>query len=243
MWGDSRRDGWDYLHDQIRSLGSSLFVNINTMFFAGVCPYYFYCGQEVLPAALNCTVFIVNVIMHIKRVCVYCGSSSGAKAEYLNAARRLGAELAGRNIGLVYGGGSVGLMGGVSATVHDQGGSVVGIIPKNLLPREISGDTLGELIVTEDMHERKKRMFSVADAFVALPGGFGTLEELLEIMTWHQLGLHEKPICILNVCGFFDSFIQFLDKACEEGFISASARRVLFVGSTTDEILEKILSS
>ena len=126
--------------------------------------------------------------------------------------------------------------------VHDQGGSVVGIIPKSLLPREISGDTVGELIVTEDMHERKKRMFSLADAFIALPGGFGTLEELLEIITWRQLGLHDKPICILNVCGFFDSLLQFLDNACEEGFIGAGARRLVFVGSTADEIIKKISS-
>jgi len=180
--------------------------------------------------------------MVLKQICVYCGSSMGLKDEYANAAENLGRELVERNLGLVYGGGSVGLMGKVSKVVHEQGGSVLGVIPKMLRPKEISGETHGELIVTEDMHERKKYMSTLADAFIALPGGFGTLEELLEIITWHQLGLHAKPVGILNVNGFFNSLLAFLDDAVSAGFISETARQILVVGATPTELVAKLLA-
>ena len=180
--------------------------------------------------------------MTLKQICVYCGSSVGLNSEYARAAENLGRELVQRNFGLVYGGGSVGLMGKLSKEVHERGGSVLGIIPKKLLPKEISGETSGELIVTEDMHERKKYMSTLADAFIALPGGFGTLEELLEILTWHQLGLHAKPVGILNVSGFFDSFLRFLDDAVAAGFISETARQIPVVGTTPTELIEKLLA-
>ncbi|KAH9674395.1 cytokinin riboside 5'-monophosphate phosphoribohydrolase LOG7 [Citrus sinensis] len=130
-----------------------------------------------------------------KRICVFCGSSSGKKATYQEAAVELGKELVERKLDLVYGGGSVGLMGLVSQAVHDGGRHVLGVIPKTLTPREITGDPVGEVKTVSDMHQRKAEMARQADAFIALPGGYGTLEELLEVITWAQLGIHRKPVC------------------------------------------------
>ncbi|PIA28096.1 hypothetical protein AQUCO_07200016v1 [Aquilegia coerulea] len=129
-----------------------------------------------------------------KRICVFCGSSSGKKPSYQEAAVQLGKELVERKIDLVYGGGSVGLMGLVSQAVHDGGRHVLGIIPKTLMPREITGETVGEVRAVSDMHQRKAEMARQADAFIALPGGYGTLEELLEVITWAQLNIHHKPV-------------------------------------------------
>src|SRR5690606_16163160 len=138
---------------------------------------------------------------------VFCGASEGISPCYAEAARALGRELGQRKLGMVYGAGSVGLMGIVARTVRDHGCPIVGVIPDILMTRELMGEQIGELIVVDTMHERKALMASMADAFVILPGGFGTLDELFEIITWGQLGLHTKPIGLLNVEGFFDSLL------------------------------------
>ncbi|KAJ6794611.1 cytokinin riboside 5'-monophosphate phosphoribohydrolase LOG7-like [Iris pallida] len=163
------------------------------------------------------------------RICVFCGSSSGKKSSYKEAAVELGKELVERNIDLVYGGGSVGLMGLVSQAVHAGGRHVLGVIPKSLMPREITGETVGEVRAVSDMHERKAEMARRADAFIALPGGYGTLEELLEVITWAQLGIHHKPVGLLNVDGYYDSLLSFVDLAVNEEFISPKARRIMFL--------------
>ncbi|KAJ8630525.1 hypothetical protein MRB53_023848 [Persea americana] len=175
-----------------------------------------------------------------KRVCVFCGSSSGKKTSYQEAAVQLGNELVERSIDLVYGGGSVGLMGLVSQAVHDGGRHVLGVIPKTLMPREITGETVGEVRTVSDMHQRKAEMARQADAFIALPGGYGTLEELLEVITWAQLGIHQKPVGLLNVDGYYNSLLLFIDKAVDEGFISPSARRIIVSALTAQELMREL---
>nr|CAD1818917.1 unnamed protein product [Ananas comosus var. bracteatus] len=176
-----------------------------------------------------------------KRVCVFCGSSSGKKPSYQLAAIQLGHELVERNIDLVYGGGSVGLMGLVSQAVYNGGRHVLGVIPKILMPKEqITGVTVGEVRAVSDMHQRKAEMARQADAFIALPGGYGTLEELLEVITWAQLGIHEKPVGLLNVDGYYNSLLSFIDKAVDEGFVTPSARRIIVSAPTAHELLSKL---
>jgi uncharacterized protein (TIGR00730 family) len=154
----------------------------------------------------------------IRRICVYCGSGPGSDPAYAAAARRFGQILVQNRIGLVYGGGSIGLMGELSDAVLDGGGEAIGIIPQFLVKREHATDR-GTVIVTADMHERKQRMFEMADAFVALPGGIGTLEELVEQMTWAQLGRHRKPILLANIKSFWDPLCALLDHMAELQFI------------------------
>ncbi|OIV89188.1 hypothetical protein TanjilG_25155 [Lupinus angustifolius] len=175
-----------------------------------------------------------------KRICVYCGSSSGNKASYQEAAIELARELVERRIDLVYGGGSVGLMGLVSQAVHDGGRHVLGVIPRSLMTKEITGDPIGEVRAVSDMHQRKAEMARHADAFIALPGGYGTLEELLEIITWAQLGIHSKPVGLLNVDGFYNSLLSFIDKAVDEGFISPKARRIIVSASTAKHLVREL---
>ncbi|GFY97947.1 putative lysine decarboxylase family protein [Actinidia rufa] len=175
-----------------------------------------------------------------KRICVFCGSSSGKKSSYQDAAVELGKELVDRRIDLVYGGGSVGLMGLVSQAVHDGGRHVLGIIPRTLMPREITGETIGEVRAVSDMHQRKAEMARQADAFIALPGGYGTLEELLEVITWAQLGIHCKPVGLLNVEGFYNSLLCFIDKAVDEGFISPTARRIIVSAPTAKQLVKEL---
>ncbi|KAF5473498.1 hypothetical protein F2P56_010104 [Juglans regia] len=175
-----------------------------------------------------------------KRICVFCGSSSGKKASYQEAAVELGKELVERRIDLVYGGGSVGLMGLVSQAVHDGGRHVVGVIPRSLMPREITGETVGEVRAVSDMHQRKAEMARQADAFIALPGGYGTLEELLEVITWAQLGIHRKPVGLLNVDGYYNSLLSFIDKAVDEGFISPIARRIIVSAPTANQLFRQL---
>ncbi|KAL4606001.1 hypothetical protein ACB092_09G070500 [Castanea dentata] len=162
------------------------------------------------------------------RICVFCGSSSGKKASYQEAAVELGKELVERRIDLVYGGGSVGLMGLVSQAVHDGGRHVLGFI---------TGETVGEVRAVSDMHQRKAEMARQADAFIALPGGYGTMEELLEVITWAQLGIHHKPVGLLNVDGFYNSLLSFIDKAVDEGFISPTARRIIVSAPTAKQLV------
>ncbi|CAL9114079.1 cytokinin riboside 5'-monophosphate phosphoribohydrolase LOG3-like [Musa acuminata AAA Group] len=175
-----------------------------------------------------------------RRVCVFCGSSPGRKPSYQLAAIQLGHELVRRNIDLVYGGGSVGLMGLVSQAVHDGGRHVLGVIPRTLMPREITGETVGEVRAVSGMHQRKAEMASQADAFIALPGGYGTLEELLEVITWAQLGIHDKPVGLLNVDGYYDSLLSFIDKAVDEGFIAPAARHIIISAQTSHELLSEL---
>lgn len=176
----------------------------------------------------------------MKRLCVYCGSRDPAPV-YREAARDLARGLVSIGWGLVYGGASVGLMGVVADEVLAAGGSVVGVIPRSLQEREIAHRGLSELHVTEDMHERKAWMVSLSDAFVALPGGWGTLDELCEVITWRQLSLHQKPCGILNTAGFYDAFLQHLDRMNVEGFSRFHHRTELVVTDSPQEMLRQLI--
>jgi uncharacterized protein (TIGR00730 family) len=174
----------------------------------------------------------------IKRVCVYCGSNSGSRPAYTKAARDLGAFLAQRGLELVYGGGRVGLMGTVADAVLAAGGHVIGVIPESLVAREVGHLGLKDLRVVKSMHERKALMVELSDAFIALPGGFGTLEEFCEVLTWAQLGLHRKPYGLLNVEGFYDSLLSFFDHAVAENFIRAAHRELVITESDPERLLD-----
>uniref|UniRef100_A0ACD5YWN1 Uncharacterized protein n=1 Tax=Avena sativa TaxID=4498 RepID=A0ACD5YWN1_AVESA len=183
---------------------------------------------------------VVQVPSRFKRICVFCGSSHGKKKSYQDAAIELGKELVAREIDLVYGGGSVGLMGLVSQAVYNGGRHVIGVIPKTHMPREISGETVGEVKAVSGMHQRKAEMARQSDAFIALPGGYGTLEELLEVIAWAQLGIHEKPVGLLNVDGYYNPLLDFIDKAVEEGFIKPTAQHILVLAPSPSELIEKL---
>src|SRR5437870_4425997 len=176
----------------------------------------------------------------IRTVCVYCGSSPGTDPAFLEAARRFGKILANERVGLVYGGGSRGLMGEVATAVLDHGGHVTGIIPEFLQNREQTLRRAQEIIITPDMHVRKQTMFDRADAFVALPGGIGTLEELVEQLTWAQLGRHKKPILILNIKGFWDPLCGLLDHMRKLEFIRHALSFSLLVAETPAEVLPRL---
>ncbi|KAE8647211.1 cytokinin riboside 5'-monophosphate phosphoribohydrolase LOG1 [Cucumis sativus] len=175
-----------------------------------------------------------------KRVCVFCGSSSGKRNCYREAAVELARELVSRRLDLVYGGGSIGLMGLVSREVHNGGGHVIGIIPKTLMRKEITGETVGEVRPVADMHQRKAEMARHSDCFIALPGGYGTLEELLEVITWAQLGIHDKPVGLLNVHGYYNSLLSFIDKAVDDGFIMPSQRSIIVSAPNAKELVQKL---
>ncbi|KAH6829827.1 putative lysine decarboxylase family protein [Perilla frutescens var. hirtella] len=179
-------------------------------------------------------------MVKFKRVCVFCGSNVGNREIFSDAALDLGQELVRREMDLVYGGGSVGLMGLVSQTVYHGGRDVLGVIPTALVPVEISGHTVGDVMVVADMHGRKAEMARRAEAFIALPGGYGTMEELLEMITWSQLGIHNKPIGLLNVDGYYDCLLGIFDKGVEEGFIKHSARNIVIAAKTAGELIEKM---
>jgi uncharacterized protein (TIGR00730 family) len=163
----------------------------------------------------------------MRRICVFCGSASGTRPEYAEAARALARELAARGLGLVFGGGNVGLMGVVADAMLAAGGDVVGVIPHALMAREIGHAGVPTLHVVDSMHERKTMMADLADAFIALPGGIGTFEEWFEAVTWTQLGLHRKPCGLLNVGGFYDDLLRFMDHAWAEGFIKPETRAIV----------------
>ncbi|KAK9666700.1 hypothetical protein RND81_14G204700 [Saponaria officinalis] len=175
-----------------------------------------------------------------KRVCVFCGSSTGKRDSYRHAAIELGQELVARSLDLVYGGGSIGLMGLVSQTVHHGGGHVIGIIPKTLMGKEITGESIGEVKEVANMHQRKAEMARHSDCFIALPGGYGTLEELLEVITWAQLGIHDKPVGLLNVEGYYNSLLTFIDKAVDDGFIKPSQRHIFVSAPSAKELVQKL---
>ncbi|XP_062209566.1 probable cytokinin riboside 5'-monophosphate phosphoribohydrolase LOGL3 [Phragmites australis] len=175
-----------------------------------------------------------------KRICVFCGSSSGKKTSYRDAAIDLAKELVSRDIDLVYGGGSIGLMGLVSQAVYHGGKHVIGVIPKTLMTNEVTGETVGEVRPVADMHQRKAEMARQSDAFIALPGGYGTLEELLEVITWAQLGIHRKPVGLLNVDGYYNSLLTFIDQTVDEGFINPNARHIIVSAPTAQDLMDKL---
>ena len=173
-------------------------------------------------------------------ICVYCGTNNGASPAYLDAARLLGAAMAARDIGLVYGGGKLGLMGAVADAVLDGGGRVIGVIPQSLVRAEIAHTGLTELLVEETMHTRKARMAEIADGFVALPGGFGTFEELLEVLTWNQLGFIRKPVVLFDVDGFYAPLLAMFDHAVTAGFIRAEHAALAQRATTADAVLDLV---
>ena len=176
----------------------------------------------------------------MKHICVFCGSSNGAHPTYREQAAHLGAMLAARGFGLVYGGASVGLMGALADAALSGGAPVLGVLPAVLKDREIAHPGLTELLYVSTMHERKALMADRADAFLALPGGFGTLDEFLEILTWAQLGLHAKPCVLINTRGYFDSLLRFLDHAVAEGFLHARHRAALQIAPEAANALDRI---
>ena len=176
-----------------------------------------------------------------RRVCLYAGSAPGARPEYASAARAMVDALAARGLGVVYGGGRAGMMGALADAALSAGTEVIGIIPRHLADREVAHDGLTELRVVASMHERKAQMVELSDAFIALPGGLGTLEELIEVLTWAQLGLHAKPCGLLNAAGYYDPLIAFLDHAVTEGFITPASRRLLSVAGTPQELLAALV--
>jgi len=179
----------------------------------------------------------------IRRVCVYCGSSPGREPAFVTAARRLGELLADAGVALVYGGGSVGMMGAVATAVQARGGEIMGIIPGFLTSRENVFRGAAEVVVTRDMHERKRIMFERSDAFVALPGGIGTLEELVEQLTWAQLGRHRKPILLANINGFWDGLLGVFEHMDRTGFIHSGSRLNFLVTDDVEKILPMLAAA
>jgi uncharacterized protein (TIGR00730 family) len=178
----------------------------------------------------------------INRLCVFCGTNAGARPEYGAAARELGQLLAEEGIELVYGGASVGIMGELADAVHEGGGHVTGIIPQQLIQKEAAHRGIPDLIVVASMHARKSQMADLSDGFIALPGGIGTMEGFFEILTWGQLGIHAKPSGILNVAGYFDGLIAFLDHAVAEEFLTEEHRRLIMVETEPRRLLERMRS-
>ncbi len=178
----------------------------------------------------------------ITAVCVFCGSSTGTRPEYAESAKRLGVAIARRGLELVYGAGHVGLMGTLADAALASGGRVIGMIPRSLVDRELAHKGLTELHVVETMHARKALMAERADAFLALPGGYGTLDELFEILTWAQLGIHSHPIGLINVAGYFDPLLAWIAGAVEGGLIREKHRAMLLVGDEPEEVLDRVLA-
>jgi len=175
----------------------------------------------------------------MKYICVYCGSNPGRQPAYREAARKLGQELAGRGLGLVYGGASVGVMGAVADAVIEQGGQAIGVIPHALATKEVSHHGLDEMFVVGSMHERKAKMAELSDGFIALPGGWGTFEEIFEMLTWAQLGFHEKPCGLLNAAGYYDHLYAFLEKAIEEQFVKPEYRPMIMMDESAPSLLRR----
>ena len=176
----------------------------------------------------------------VERICVFCGSSPGARPAYREATAELARLLVSEGIGVVYGGGGVGLMGALADAVLREGGEITGVIPRSLVTREIGHCDVVDMRIVGSMHERKAMMADLSDAFVALPGGIGTLEELFEVYTWSQLGLHEKPCALLNVEGYFDGVAAFLDHAVNERFLREETRELLLVDQDARRLLDRL---
>jgi uncharacterized protein (TIGR00730 family) len=174
------------------------------------------------------------------RICVFAGSSTGARTKYLQQAKRLGTLLAARNIGLVYGGASVGLMGAIADSVLEVHGEVIGVIPKMLAARELAHTRLSDLRIVESMHERKAAMSRLSDGFIAIPGGIGTLEELFEVWTWAQLGEHAKPCALLNTDNYYAPLLTLVDRMVDEGFLQPATRQMLLIESEPERLLDRM---
>jgi uncharacterized protein (TIGR00730 family) len=179
-------------------------------------------------------------MQHIKNICIFCGSRSGNLPIYTQTAEKIGQYLAENNIRLIYGAGNIGLMGVVADAVLAHKGNITGVIPHFLAEKEVAKQNIGELILVDTMHERKAIMADRADIFIALPGGFGTMDELCEILTWSQLGLHQKPIYLLNTNGFYNDLIRLFDNMTTTGFLSENHRQLLINVETVEELIEKI---
>jgi uncharacterized protein (TIGR00730 family) len=179
----------------------------------------------------------------MQSVCVFCGSSQGANSDYLAAATELGSRLANLRLTLVYGGANIGLMGRLADAALAQGGEVIGVMPRGLVQREIAHGGLSELLIVDSMHARKRKMADLADAFIALPGGLGTLEEILEALTWTQLRIHEKPCGLLNVRGFFDHLIAFFGHCVQEGFVGMEHGSMLLAEADPAVLLRKLAAA
>lgn len=179
-------------------------------------------------------------IQAMKRICVFCGSNRGDRPEYVQAARRLASTLVRRRLGIVFGGGCVGLMGALADAALAQGGEVIGVIPEALVAREVAHTRLTRMHTVRSMHERKALMAELSSAFVALPGGLGTFEELFEVLTWAQLGLHSKPCALLDVAGYFDPLLAMLDRSVSEGFVRPENRSLLIADSDPERLLDRI---
>lgn len=177
----------------------------------------------------------------IKNICVYCGSSFGRQAIYTETAQALGELLAERGIRLIYGGAKVGLMGVVADAALSKGGEVIGVIPDSLVTHEVAHEGLTDLIVTDSMHTRKMRMAELADAFIALPGGWGTLDEMFEVLTWAQLGFHKKPCGLLNVAGYYEGLKQFFKHTVDEAFVRSSNYDLLLIETEPKMLLDRLL--
>jgi uncharacterized protein (TIGR00730 family) len=176
----------------------------------------------------------------MKRICVFCGSNQGTRADYAGAAEKLGSHLAERGIELVYGGGCVGLMGVLADAALGNGGHVIGVIPQSLVIKEVVHEKLPDLRVVKNMHERKALMAELSDGFIALPGGFGTCEEFCEVLAWSQLGYHQKPFGLLDVAGFYRPLVQFFDHAVTEGFIRPKHRELVMVEEDVEKLLQRL---
>lgn len=180
---------------------------------------------------------------HFRRIAVYCASSDNIDPTYAEAAKAMGHAMADQQIGLVFGGGSVGLMGTIADTVIERGGDVIGVIPQKLQDLELGHPRCSELHVVDTMHQRKQLMMDHADAFIAMPGGFGTLEELFEVVTWAQLNFHKKPVGILNVNGFYDDLLRFIARAVDEGFIREELRHLVVADASPSDLIRKLQRS
>lgn len=178
----------------------------------------------------------------IKKLAVFCGSSAGARPSYIDGARSFGRLLAQRGIGVVYGGSNVGLMAAIANEVADELGEVIGVIPQALVEREVANTSLADLRIVGSMHERKALMAALCDGFVALPGGIGTLEEFFEVWTWAQLGMHNKPCGLLNIAGYFDPLLAFVDRAVDEKFVRPVHRAMVIVEEDGERLLDRFVS-
>ena len=176
----------------------------------------------------------------MKNICVFTGSNRGTDSAYTDAARELGAELARRELGLVYGGSRVGLMGVVADAALAAGAPVIGVIPQALVRKELVHEGLTELEVVQSMHERKARFAELSDGFIAMPGGLGTLEEYFEVLTWAQLGFHDKPVALLNSGGYFDELLAFLDKTVAHGFVNSEHRKIMLIQDDPARLLDRM---
>lgn len=176
----------------------------------------------------------------MKKICVFCGSSPGSSDTYINTAGKLGKALAELKISLVYGGAKVGLMGHLASTVLENGGEVIGVIPRALAEREIAYTGISELHVVESMHERKALMADLSDGFIAMPGGLGTIEEIFEAWTWSQLRIHQKPCALLNIAGYYDKLLDFLNHAINQKFIKPEYRALMLIDSDVDGLLKQM---